>query len=180
MLLPVELSMRGGILWSMTFNGASAAVSLTYDDGMPGHLDAAMPDLEACSLRGTFYLMTGGGGNSTWVTRRNEWVAAAAPGMNWGTIPASIPAGTAPSHPICVGTAMRRLRKRSKGANVTWRRQSAFCRDHSPIRAVIQRWGRMIRCSRIPMWWAGFTRPPGAVAMYWPIRRRWICCRCHP
>jgi peptidoglycan/xylan/chitin deacetylase (PgdA/CDA1 family) len=38
---------------------AAAAVSLTYDDGLPDALDRAVPDLEDRGLRGTFYLTTG-------------------------------------------------------------------------------------------------------------------------
>lgn len=40
-------------------NGASAAVSLTYDDGKESHLDFAIPDLEAAGLRATFFLTPG-------------------------------------------------------------------------------------------------------------------------
>jgi peptidoglycan/xylan/chitin deacetylase (PgdA/CDA1 family) len=40
-------------------NGASAAVSLTYDDGKESHLDTAIPDLEEVGLRGTFFLTPG-------------------------------------------------------------------------------------------------------------------------
>lgn len=66
------------------FNGAQGAVSLTYDDGMTGHLDAAMPDLEGCSLRGTFYVNTGWGGKSPWIARAAEWAAGAARGHEIG------------------------------------------------------------------------------------------------
>ena len=38
--------------------GCRAAVSLTYDDGIPNHLDIAMPMLEEFGFRGTFYLIT--------------------------------------------------------------------------------------------------------------------------
>ncbi len=40
-------------------NQARAAVSLTYDDGLPDSLIRAVPDLNARGLRGTFYLTTG-------------------------------------------------------------------------------------------------------------------------
>src|SRR4030095_16078405 len=39
--------------------GAQAAVSLSYDDGMDSGLDHAVPDLEKAGFRGTFYLATG-------------------------------------------------------------------------------------------------------------------------
>jgi peptidoglycan/xylan/chitin deacetylase (PgdA/CDA1 family) len=38
---------------------ASAAISLTYDDGLPDNLGRAIPDLNTHNLRGTFYLTTG-------------------------------------------------------------------------------------------------------------------------
>jgi peptidoglycan-N-acetylglucosamine deacetylase len=61
--------------------GASAAVSLTYDDGIDGHLDNVVPDLEKAGLRGTFYVP----GNSASLRRRlTEWRAAAARGHEIG------------------------------------------------------------------------------------------------
>lgn len=66
------------------FSGAKGAVSLTYDDGMTGHLDAAMPDLESCSLRGTFYIDTGRAAPSPWSARSAEWAAAAKRGHEIG------------------------------------------------------------------------------------------------
>lgn len=39
-------------------SGKKAAISLTYDDGIPNHLDIAMPMLESFGFRGTFYLIT--------------------------------------------------------------------------------------------------------------------------
>ena len=38
---------------------AKAAISLTYDDGLPDNLDWAIPDLNERGIRGTFYLTTG-------------------------------------------------------------------------------------------------------------------------
>jgi peptidoglycan/xylan/chitin deacetylase (PgdA/CDA1 family) len=50
--------------------GAKGAVCLTYDDALDSHLDSAVPDLEAASLSGTFYVT----GNSDSVRRRlDEW-----------------------------------------------------------------------------------------------------------
>jgi peptidoglycan/xylan/chitin deacetylase (PgdA/CDA1 family) len=40
-------------------HNASAAVSLTYDDGLSDGLDRAIPDLNARSVHGTFYLTVG-------------------------------------------------------------------------------------------------------------------------
>ena len=53
-------------------SGASAAVSLSYDDGEPDNLDHAIPDLEAAGLRGTFYLYKTGPASE----RIDEWRSA--------------------------------------------------------------------------------------------------------
>ncbi|WP_333572689.1 polysaccharide deacetylase family protein [Sphingomonas sp.] len=37
-------------------SGTAGAVSITYDDGLPSHLDVAVPALERRGLRGTFYV----------------------------------------------------------------------------------------------------------------------------
>ena len=43
------------------WNGdTKAAVSLTFDDGMPSHIDTAVPLLEKYGLRGTFYITANG------------------------------------------------------------------------------------------------------------------------
>lgn len=57
-------------------DGRAAAISLTYDDGLPQHLDCAMPDLEAGDLRGTFYVATRRRGDLAWGPRVAEWKAA--------------------------------------------------------------------------------------------------------
>ena len=58
-------------------DGKTAAVVLTYDDAMDTHLDNAAPDLDAASLRGTFFLS----GNSDSLARRlPEWRALASRG----------------------------------------------------------------------------------------------------
>lgn len=66
------------------FDQARAAVSLTYDDGMPQHLDHARPDLEAHGLRGTFYVPTGVGPEGAWNARAAEWVSLCAAGHEVG------------------------------------------------------------------------------------------------
>lgn len=65
------------------FDHTTAAVSLTYDDGMNEHLDAAMPDLEQHGLRGTFYVPTAGD-DRPWTLRRAEWKRAAQRGHEIG------------------------------------------------------------------------------------------------
>ncbi len=55
--------------------GKGGAVSLTYDDGLPSQLDFAMPQLEACGMRGTFFVT----GNEI-PPRDADWRAAATRG----------------------------------------------------------------------------------------------------
>lgn len=52
-----------------------AAVSLTYDDGIPNHLDIAMPMLEEFGFRGTFYLVTSSD-SELMHARVDDWRAA--------------------------------------------------------------------------------------------------------
>lgn len=60
---------------------ATAAVCLTYDDALNGHLDHAIPQLEEYGFRGTFYCT----GNSGCLNKRmDEWRAAAARGHELG------------------------------------------------------------------------------------------------
>jgi peptidoglycan/xylan/chitin deacetylase (PgdA/CDA1 family) len=56
-------------------NGARAAVSLTYDDGLDSQLDHALPELDALGFRATFFLT---GYNIQW--RLKDWSAVAAAG----------------------------------------------------------------------------------------------------
>ena len=63
--------------------GRRGAVSLTYDDGLAEHLDCAIPDLDACGLRGTFFIPTGPR-SPTIHTRADDWRRAFARGHEWG------------------------------------------------------------------------------------------------
>ena len=55
----------------LPWNGFKAALSMTYDDGDPVHLDVAIPELSKRHLRATFYLIDGK------LTRPDEWKKAA-------------------------------------------------------------------------------------------------------
>ena len=57
--------------------GATAAVVLTYDDGMDTHLDHTAPDLDAAGLKGTFFVP---GLSESLAKRLPEWRALAARG----------------------------------------------------------------------------------------------------
>lgn len=63
--------------------GRRGAVSLTYDDGLPEQLDHAIPDLDACGLRATFFIHTGPRA-PTIHSRADEWRAAFARGHEPG------------------------------------------------------------------------------------------------
>jgi peptidoglycan/xylan/chitin deacetylase (PgdA/CDA1 family) len=56
------------------WNGHPGAVSLTFDDGDPSHLDVGIPELDRRGLKGTFYLVTGR------LERVDEWKRAAEAG----------------------------------------------------------------------------------------------------
>ncbi len=60
------------------WNGYKAAVSLTYDDGDPVHLDLVIPEMQKRQMRGTFFLTAGN------ILRSEEWAKAAASGMEIG------------------------------------------------------------------------------------------------
>jgi peptidoglycan/xylan/chitin deacetylase (PgdA/CDA1 family) len=62
----------------LPWNGYKAAMSLTYDDADPIHVDVAIPEMNKRGLRGTFYLITGKLG------RIDEWKKAAASGQEIG------------------------------------------------------------------------------------------------
>jgi peptidoglycan/xylan/chitin deacetylase (PgdA/CDA1 family) len=57
------------------------AVSLTFDDGSPDHLERAIPRLNEYDIRGTFYLL---GGGDRWREQLAPWVAAARQGHEIG------------------------------------------------------------------------------------------------
>ncbi|MCX8092533.1 MAG: polysaccharide deacetylase family protein, partial [Candidatus Goldbacteria bacterium] len=58
----------------LPWNGYKAAVSLTFDDGDPIHLDIVIPEMKKRNMRGTFFLMAGK------LTRPDDWKKAAAEG----------------------------------------------------------------------------------------------------
>lgn len=62
----------------LPWNGSKAALSLTYDDGDPIHLDVAIPEMNKRRMRGTFFLITGR------ITRETEWQEASRAGHEIG------------------------------------------------------------------------------------------------
>jgi peptidoglycan/xylan/chitin deacetylase (PgdA/CDA1 family) len=63
----------------LAWNGRQGAVSLTFDDGEPVHLDIAVPALNQRRLRGTFFLI------ANQVTRLEEWRKVPAGGHEIGS-----------------------------------------------------------------------------------------------
>lgn len=63
------------------WNGKHCAVSLTYDDALPGHLDRVIPVLDSLGFKGTFYISCNSG---TLNNRINDWRKAAANGHELG------------------------------------------------------------------------------------------------
>lgn len=62
-------------------NGAKAAICLTYDDCLDGHLDYAIPQLDSVGLKGTFFIT---GSSSCLYRRMDEWRKAAKNGHELG------------------------------------------------------------------------------------------------
>ena len=56
------------------------AVSLTFDDGTDSQMDIAIPLMDRCNVRGTFYVSL----REHWYSRREEWQAAAGRGHEIG------------------------------------------------------------------------------------------------
>lgn len=60
------------------WNGHPAALSLTFDDGDPSHLDVALPELDARGIKATFFLI----GNK--IDRKDDWRKLIAAGHEIG------------------------------------------------------------------------------------------------
>jgi peptidoglycan/xylan/chitin deacetylase (PgdA/CDA1 family) len=72
-------------------NGARAAVSLTYDDGLDSQLENVVPELEARGLKGTFFLV-----QENVDARIADWVKTAALGHEIGNHTVSHPCTLGP------------------------------------------------------------------------------------
>jgi len=66
-LLPLPALAKEVPLTVVPWNGYKAALSMTYDDADPIHLDVAVPEMAKRHLRGTFFLIEGK------MTRIDEW-----------------------------------------------------------------------------------------------------------
>jgi peptidoglycan/xylan/chitin deacetylase (PgdA/CDA1 family) len=63
----------------LPWNGAKGAVSLTFDDADPSHLDVAIPELDRHGLKGTFFLIT------SKITKPADWKKAMQSGHEMGS-----------------------------------------------------------------------------------------------
>jgi peptidoglycan-N-acetylglucosamine deacetylase len=65
-----------------------SALSLTFDDGLPSHLETAIPELDRRGLRGTFYLNPRGDNDenslTSWHSQLSAWIPAAQAGHEIG------------------------------------------------------------------------------------------------
>ncbi|HVZ81123.1 MAG TPA: CIA30 family protein [bacterium] len=77
-LSPLALSAKEVPFEVLPWNGYKAALSLTYDDADPIHLDVAIPEMNKRGLRGTFFLIAGKMG------RDEEWKKAFQSGQEIG------------------------------------------------------------------------------------------------
>lgn len=78
LLAAFSMAVNAQLKWP---NGAKAAVCLTYDDALDGHLDVAIPQLDAAGLKGTFFCT---GNSPTLYKRMEDWRAAARNGHELG------------------------------------------------------------------------------------------------
>jgi len=58
LILPLFAAPQGSELKILPWNGSKGAVSLTFDDGDPSHLDTAIPEMDRRKIRGTFFVIT--------------------------------------------------------------------------------------------------------------------------
>src|ERR1700722_16738908 len=66
-LFPLTSYAKDVPLTVIPWNGYKAALSMTYDDADPIHLDVAVPELAKRHLRGTFFMIEGN------LSRIDEW-----------------------------------------------------------------------------------------------------------
>jgi peptidoglycan/xylan/chitin deacetylase (PgdA/CDA1 family) len=74
LMLPLLFAPEGETLKIAPWNGHKGAVSFTFDDGDPSHLNVAIPELDKRKIRGTFFLIVKSMGGA------GPWKAAAAAG----------------------------------------------------------------------------------------------------
>jgi len=64
-----------GPVTTVPWNGYTGAVSFTYDDARKSQIPTLMPQLDALSIKATFFLTYGAGGDLG--TNKDKWIAAA-------------------------------------------------------------------------------------------------------
>ncbi|MEN9353199.1 MAG: hypothetical protein RL318_524 [Fibrobacterota bacterium] len=66
---------HAGPVTTVPWNGYAGAVSFTYDDARKSQIPTLLPQLDALSIKATFFLTYGAGGDLT--TNKDKWIAAA-------------------------------------------------------------------------------------------------------
>jgi len=74
----IQAQAKNAPLQILPWNGHKAALSLTYDDADPIHLDLAVPEMDKRGIKGTFYII------AKEPSREAEWPAVAAKGHELG------------------------------------------------------------------------------------------------
>mgnify|MGYP001037873804 CR=1 FL=1 len=74
----VTTAIQSNDFWPHAISGA---VSLTFDDGLPSQIDHALPLLDSCEIKGTFYVNPGRG---EWASRSSRWRQAGESGHEIG------------------------------------------------------------------------------------------------
>jgi peptidoglycan/xylan/chitin deacetylase (PgdA/CDA1 family) len=68
-------ALHAGPVTTVPWNGYPGAVSFTYDDARKSQIPTLMPQLDALSIKATFFLTYGAGGDLS--TNKAKWIAAA-------------------------------------------------------------------------------------------------------
>jgi len=66
---------QAGPVTTVPWNGYPGAVSFTYDDARKSQIPTLLPQLDALSIKATFFLTYGAGGDLS--TNKDKWIAAA-------------------------------------------------------------------------------------------------------
>ena len=74
-LLALVSSAQAGPLTTVPWNGHTGAVSFTYDDARKSQIPTLLPQLDALSIKATFFLTYGAGGDLS--TNKAAWIQAA-------------------------------------------------------------------------------------------------------
>lgn len=80
--LSVATGTLAGPVTTVPWNGYTGAVSFTYDDARKGQIPTLLPQLDALSIKATFFMTYGAGGDLG--TNKDKWIAASKNGHELG------------------------------------------------------------------------------------------------